>query len=370
MRITRVRTWILDIPFHQPATLSYGTSATQSFVIVQVDTDEGLVGLGEAPVLGGGPYWNEETPETIKTIIDRYVSPVVIGENPLQMTLVMSRVEYSVKGNYFAKSAIEIALHDIIGRYLEQPIHTLFGGMYRQSIDLSWTLATGDASAEIDEAAELWDRGHRIFKFKVGSSELDDDVARIRAWREAFPTATVRVDANQGWDERTTLRACSKLSDLDIDMLEQPIPRSNLDGMARIRDRIDIPLMADESVCMPDDMVRVVRHGAADAVSLKPSKSGGLRGTLKVAAIAEGAQLAAYVGCMRETSIGTAAYAHVAASVPGVTLGCELFGPLMLAADIARNPVLYENGSVVVPTGPGLGVDLDTERLESVRRRC
>ncbi len=176
------------------------------------------------------------------------------------------------------------------------------------------------------------------------------------------------MDTNQRWDEISTLRAMDEMRELDIELLEQPLPRWNLDGMARLRARLNVPIMADESVCTVADAVTLVRHEAADAFALKLTKAGGMRRTQQVVGIAVGAGIPCYVGCMRETGVGTAAYAHFAAATPAVTLGCELFGPLMLVDDIVTEPIRYDRGHILAPRGPGLGVELDKDKLRHYAR--
>ena len=369
MRIQSLATTIIDIPFILPATFSTGTSEAQSFVIVNLVTEDGVTGYGEAAILGDGPYWNEETSESIKATIDRYIAPLVIGDDVLHPVRILHCLENRISGNKFAKAAVEMAILDAAGKALELPVYMLLGGLFRERLPLSWTLATGEPEAEIEQTQELWDRGHRIFKFKVGTNTVAEDTQRIRAWRNRFPDASLRIDANQGWDELSTLVAARNMAELRIDFLEQPLPKMNWAGMARLRHKIDIPLMVDESACTTTDLVELARLRAADAVSFKPAKSGGLYAALRLAAIADGAYMHGYVGCMRETGIGTAAYAHFAAAVPGVDLGCELFGPLMLRNDIVTSGVRYESGEIVVPSGNGLGVEVDMDAIEGLRRK-
>jgi muconate cycloisomerase len=368
MKITDIRARLIDIPLHTRAKFAFGDSVVQNFAILQVQTDEGIEGLGEA-ACPGGPTWNEESVESIKSVIERYLAPVLLGQDPFSVELILERMDVAAKRNYFAKAAVEMALFDIMGKTLDQPVFNLLGGLYQERIALSWTLASGDAKAEIDEANPLWERGHRIFKFKTGVEHVSKDIARIEEWRTAFPDAQIRVDANQGWDEISTLRAMDGLRDLDIELLEQPVPRWNLNGMARLRRRLTVPLMADESVCTPADAVTLVHHEAADVFALKLAKAGGFRATQRVTGVAIGAGIPCYVGCMRETGIGTAAYAHFAAATRAVSLGCELFGPLMLVDDIVTEPIQYESGHIVVPRGPGLGVSLDEDKMRRYIRK-
>ena len=171
------------------------------------------------------------------------------------------------------------------------------------------------------------------------------------------------MDANQGWDELTALATIPKLEPYGIELMEQPVPRWNVDALARIARRVDVPIMADEAVCTPHDAITLVRREAADVFALKLTKAGGLLPSKAVAAIADAAGLPCYLGCMIETGIGTAAYAHFGASTPAVTLGCELFGPLLLVEDVVKEPIRYERGEIVVPRGPGLGVELDEAQV-------
>jgi muconate cycloisomerase len=368
MKITDISVRLVDIPFRVLPKVAFGESAEQNFAIVQVQTDEGIEGLGEASCFGG-PAWNEESVETVKLVIERYLTPVLVDEDPFGIERILERMDVAAKRNYFAKAAIEMALFDIMGKVLDQPVYNLLGGLYQERIELSWTLASSDAKAEIDEAAPLWERGHRIFKFKTGVQEVSKDAARIRQWREAYPDARIRVDTNQGWDEIMTLRAMDEMRDLNIELLEQPLPRWNLDGLARLRKRLSVPLMADESVCSPADAVKLVRHKAADIFALKLAKAGGIRRTQQVVGVAVGAGIPCYFGCMRETGIGTAAYAHVAGATRAVSLGCELFGPLMLTDDVVTEPIQYDRGQIVVPGGPGLGVSLDEDKIRHYARK-
>ncbi len=368
MKITGIDVRIIDIPFHVPPTFAYGLRPVQNFAIVEVRTDEGIDGLGEASC-AGGPGWNEESIESVKINIDRYLTPLVVGFDPFNVEAILARMDLVVKGNYFGKAAIEMALYDIMGKALGQPVYNLLGGLYQDRIKLSWTLASEDAKLEIEEARPLWERGHRIFKFKTGAQDAAKDVTRIREFRAAFPEACLRIDANQGWDEITTLRTMDQLSDVGLDLLEQPLPRWNLDGAARLRARLSVPIMADESVCTPTDAVTLVRHKAADVFGLKLAKAGGIRPTQQVIGVAIGAGIPCYVGCMRETGIGTAAYAHLGASTRAVTMGCELFGPLMLIDDIVTEPIKYADGHIIIPQGPGLGVALDEDKMRHYTRK-
>ncbi|MFQ5710667.1 MAG: mandelate racemase/muconate lactonizing enzyme family protein [Candidatus Geothermarchaeales archaeon] len=366
MKIERVEAIPVNIPIY-PERLSFGAIEVINYVITRVYTDESVVGLGEAATLQG-PTWSEESQESIKYVIDRYLSKAVLGEDPFCLERVLERMDRIVRGNLFAKAAIEFALYDIIGKTLGVPIYQLLGGLYRGRIPLSWTLATCDPELDAAEAQEKVKQGWRILKIKAGVGDPERDVAKVKRVREAVgDEVKVRVDANQGWDFREALRIMGKLEQYDVEFVEQPLPKWDLDGMARLASTFKTPIMADESVCTVQDALNIIKKGAASIFSLKMTKSGGISNSKKVAAIAEAAGIGCYVGCMIETGIGTAAYAHFAGSTRNVGYGCELFGPLRLEEDITGGSIEYIDGEIVVPKGPGLGVEIDDEKLEKYK---
>src|SRR5262249_4746335 len=274
-----------------------------------------------------------------------------------------------LQGNPFARAAVEMALWDLNGRALGVPVHRLLGGRVRDRVPLSWSLAVEDPEVEVAEARALVARGHRIFKIKTAAHPRAHDAARVRRVREAVgPTVSLRVDANQGWDRAGALRAIRALEPYDLDFVEQPLPRWDLDGMAQLGRSVSVPLMADESCFSLHDAMTIARLGALSILGLKVTKSAGLLGTMAIARIAEAAGLTCYVGCMIETSLGTAAYLHVALAAAPVTWGCELFGPLLLTADVVREPRRYAQGAIQSLDGPGLGVEIDEAALEEWSR--
>ncbi|MBM3221274.1 MAG: hypothetical protein FJZ38_21805 [Candidatus Rokubacteria bacterium] len=359
-----IRVVVADIPVRRPHAMSFTTLKTMNFVFVRVETRDGLVGWGEAACLGG-PTWSEESAESVAATIERYIAPWLIGREATQIEALRVEMSRRVQGNPFARAAIEMALWDLNGRALGVPVHRLLGGRARDRVPLSWSLAVADPAAEVDEAREKVARGHRIFKIKTAAHPLAEDVRRIEAIRAAVgPGVSLRVDANQGWDRATALKAIRAITPYDLDFVEQPLPRWDLEGMAELGRRVDVPLMADESCFSPHDALAIARLGGVGILGLKITKSAGLLGTMAIARIAEAAGLGCYVGCMIETSLGTAAYLQVALAATPVTWGCELFGPLLLAGDVTREPVRYADGAILALDGPGLGVDVDEAALK------
>ena len=363
MKLAELRVVRADIPVRRPHKMSFTTLETVNFVFVRAETSDRLVGWGEAACLGG-PTWSEESAESVAATIERYLAPWLVGRDPIDVEALRLEMARRVQGNAFARAAVEMALWDLAGRSLGVPVYRLLGGRVRDRVPLSWSLAVADPQAEVEEARERIALGHRIFKIKTGAAPLPDDVERVRRLRAAVgPAVSLRVDANQGWDRPTALQAVRALEPCALDFVEQPVPRWDLEGLAFVAERAPMPIMADEACCTDHDALALARRGAVSIVSLKLTKSGGLLGSLAIARVAAAAGMGCYVGCMIETSLGTAAYLHLALAAAPVTWGCELFGPLLLAGDVTRRPVQYADGCILGLDGPGWGVDVDEAAL-------
>jgi muconate cycloisomerase len=279
-------------------------------------------------------------------------------------------MDKAAKRNNAAKAAIETALFDAVGKTLGIPAVQLLGGGVRESMPVLWTLASGDPAQEIEEAEKKIAAGlHNAFKVKIGARSPEADVARLGRLAGALADrASLIVDANQAWDETIALRYLPVLAELGVRLVEQPLPAWNLAGMARLRARSTVPLMADECVFSTHDMLDVVRSGAADVVSLKLVKHGGLLAMRNVAAVAEAAGIGLYGGCLLESSIGAAAHLQVFAGLRELAWGCEHFGPQILVEDLVERPLRFADFRIHLPAGPGLGVTLDQDKLRRFAR--
>jgi muconate cycloisomerase len=359
----------VDVPTVRRHELSSLSVTAQNYVIVELRLANGAAGIGEASTLGG-PRWSEESVESIKATIDAYLTPALIRAPADRFAAARIRMDAAAKRNNAAKAAIESALFDAVGKTLGVPVVQLLGGAVRESTPVLWALASGDPAQEIEEAEQkLAARLHDTFKVKIGAQSPEADVARLRRLAEALAgRASLIVDANQAWDETTALRCLPVLAELGIRLVEQPLPAWNLAGMARLRARSTVPLMADECVFSTHDMVDVARAGAADVVSLKLVKHGGLLATRDVAAVAEAAGIGLYGGCLLESSIGAAAHLQVFAGLRELTWGCEHFGPQILVEDLVEEPLRFADFRIHLPIGPGLGVTLDQEKLRRYAR--
>jgi muconate cycloisomerase len=367
--IAAVRSTIVDVPTVRKHKLSQTSVTAQSYVIVEVTLANGVIGVGEAATLGG-PRWSEESVEAIKANIDIYLGPALLGLAADRFAVGGARMDAAAKRNNAAKAAIETAMFDAVGKTLGVPAALLLGGIVRDRVPVLWTLASGDPAQEIEEAErKLAARLHDTFKVKVGALSPADDLARLRRLAAALEgRAQLIVDANQAWDEGTALRCLPALAELGVRLVEQPLPAWNIGGMARLRARSSVPLMADECVFSAHDMLDVAQTAAADVVSLKLVKHGGLLGLHKVAAVAEAAGIGLYGGCLLESSVGAAAHLHAFAGLRELAWGCEHFGPQILTDDLVTEPLRFADFHIHLPEGPGIGVTLDPDKLRHYAR--
>lgn len=367
--VERLDSVIVDLPLRRPHKFKSMSATHQSYLLARVRTTDGVEGVGEA-VVPGGPWWGGESVETMKVVVDTYLAPLLAGGDATRVEYLMHQADRVVAGNSFAKAAVEMALFDAWGKSVGLPVYELLGGLYRESIPVTWALGAESAESVVSEAEEKLAGGlHSSFKLKMGAIDPAEDAERIIGVAKALgDKASVRVDLNSAWDEVTSARWLTRLEDAGVDLVEQPLPGWNIEGMARLAERLTIPVMADESLLSTHDALRLVQRGAADIFSLKVHKHGGLLATRKTAAIAEAAGLPCHGGSSIESSLGTAAAAHAYGAIAGVTFGCELFGPMLLAQDITREPVTYTAGGLCVPTGAGLGVTVDEEKVAKFAR--
>lgn len=368
-RIEQVETFLVDLPTIRPHQLAMTTMQGQTLMIVRIRTSDGIVGIGEGTTIGGLAY-GAESPEGMKLAIDTYITPILLAADPTRIAATMAAIGRSVQGNNFAKCAIETALLDALGKRLGLPVSELLGGRRYDRLPVAWTLASGDTARDIDEAEEmLRRRRHNIFKLKIGKGDPRANVAHVAAIKKALGArASVRVDINQAWSEAMASAMLPALADAGVDLIEQPIQRRHIKGLARLARETSVAIMADEALQGPDTALQLAASAAADVFAIKIAQSGGLFSGAKVAAIAEAAGIGLYGGTMLEGAVGTVASAQLFSTFGVIEWGTELFGPLLLTEEILETPLEYGEFSLRVPTGPGLGITLDEGRLGRFRR--
>lgn len=204
---------------------------------------------------------------------------------------------------------------------------------------------------------------HRIFKLKIGSNPILDDVAHVLAIKKALPNCRISVDINQAWTELEAMQGIGLLQAGGVDLIEQPISMRNQAGLKRLTERFDVAIMADEIVHDPQNAFHLAADHCADVFAVKINQAGGLKAACLIGQMAHLAGIELYGGTMLEGPIGTAASAHVFSTYPSLNFDTELFGPLLLTDDVLAQPLDYKNFGLTVPTGAGLGIEVDKDKV-------
>jgi L-alanine-DL-glutamate epimerase-like enolase superfamily enzyme len=356
MRIRHVEAIPVRVPRARSARSAFGVRTHTEAGLVRVDTDEGITGWGEISLV----WWRQGS--GLCADVNRLLAPALIGEDATAVARLSDRMERLLPGRADApaRAGVEMALLDACGRMAGVPVHQLLGGYFRDTIDLSFSLHMAEPAETAAEAVAWAERGFGTVKVKMGR-EWDLDLQSLAAVRDAVgPDVKVRVDVNEAWRSvPIAARRLTEMSAYDVELVEQPLPADDLDGMAELRTRSLLPIAADESVWTTHDALRVVRAKAADVLNIYVSEAGGLLAARHIAELARVAGLAVWVGSMPELGLGTAANAHLAAAVPDLPMASDVCGFLYHAGDVVEQALVVADGRVNVPTGPGLGVEID-----------
>jgi len=367
VKIVAVEVQSTRIPVVRAHQMAIGTTHFQENVVVKLIADDGTFGYGEAPHMVGHSQLGE-TPHTVRVVLRHKLIPAILAKDPMSQEGLGMALDRAVPGNRRAKGAIVMAAYDLAGKALNTPVYNLLGGKVRGSIPLSWSLPIVDIKTAVEEGVRMVERGWRILKVKVGRPNADEDVEMVRALREAVGDGiSIRADANQAYDLKTALRVLRKMEPYRVDFMEQPVHRDDLEGMSEVARQSGIPIMADEAAKSPEDLAVIAQKRAADYVSIYVIGPGGLTASKKMAAIAEANRMRGYVGGALESVIGASAGLHLAASSPAIDLGCEMGGQYLLHDDFGKGPLPMKEGALVVPDGPGLGLDLDESKFAKYR---
>lgn len=361
MKITGLRATPVAVPFVEDELWAFGGRRGMVSVLLEVLTDDGAVGIGEAAAYPSAD---------IVLAVVRSVEPLVVGESPFEIERIMKRINvigtwHHVKATSPAIAAVEMACWDIVGKASGQPLVNLFGGRVRDEVEFFYYLSRKPAAEMGADAAAGLEAGFRTFYLKVGSDNPSDDIERVEAIRAATGAdALIRVDANEAWSSAAAIRIIKDMERFDLELVEQPVSGRNLDEMAYVRGRIDTPLLANEASWTRYDQLEVIRAGAADVISVDNQMDGGLLNLKRGAGMCEVAGLPVLKHSLGE--LGVAAYAgvHVMASTPNFLYANQGYGSF-LADDVIAGPgpLPYRNGCLAVPDQPGIGVDLDPERV-------
>ncbi|MDY8164935.1 dipeptide epimerase [Bacillus thuringiensis] len=361
MKITAIHLYAIRLTLRSPFVISYGSYSDMPSIIVKMETDEGIIGYGEgvADDHVTGESW-ESTFHTLKHTL----TPALIGKNPMNIEKIHDMMDNKIYGVPTAKAAIDIACFDIMGKKLNQPVYQLIGGRYHEEFPVTHVLSIADPEDMAEEAASMIQKGYQSFKMKVGTN-VKEDVKRIEAVRERVGNdIAIRIDVNQGWkNSANTLTALRSLGHLNIDWIEQPVIADDIDAMAHIRSKTDLPLMIDEGLKSSREMRQIIKLEAADKVNIKLMKCGGIYPAVKLAHQAEMAGIECQVGSMVESSVASSAGFHVAFSKKIIT-SVELTGPLKFTKDIGN--LHYDVPFIRLNEKPGLGIEINEDTLQEL----
>ena len=379
MKIVAVEVTPITFEWREVVLESFGAvGQREDDVVVEIITDEGISGLGEAMTLG--PLYSKESQGTVMAILTEHIAPrALLGEDPFNIDLIYHKMNKLVSEHSIAKTAVDVALHDIMGKALNVPVHRLIGGSHADKLPLHWALGMGTTEEMVGDALQGVKAGFGTLKVKAGT-DPKQDVEHIKAIREAVgKDIPVFVDFNQGYDVKTAIRVIRQLEEYDIQRVEQPVHYRDLDGMAMVRRAVDVPIGACESVLTMFDVIQIIKKEAADFINFKLMRSGGFYPSKAIVQAAT----AAGIFCASSTQLGSgieiAADAHFATSTidlapppysyHGITSGIQRLFKAMdsrgINKDIVDGTPVIEHGSLLVPKAPGLGVSLNRSNLNS-----
>jgi len=326
---------------------------------VKLITDYGVIGWGES---SPSKRVTGETAETVARTLDK-IGPKLICTGPVRIEQTVELMGTIIEGNPAAKAAVDMALHDVLGKTAGKPLFMLIGG-YRTEVITDITLGIKSPKDMAGYAARAVRKGFKALKVKLGTDPAED-VERVKAVREAAGDEVgIRVDANQGWTVKQAIDVLNKIEKFKIQFAEQPVSAENIKGLREIRKNSPVPIMADESVHSPQDAMRLITAEAVDLINIKLMKCGGILKARKIAEVAEAAGVPCMIGCMSESEIGIAAAAHLAAAVKNIQYA-DLDSDLLLKDRLVeKGGIRIKNSARTFPKGCGLGIEkIDTKLL-------
>ena len=366
MKITKMNLTAITIPLKEKFQVSFRFVTDTNVIILELETDEGITGVGEVVPL---PRFNGQTVESITAAIDRYMRPYIIGENPFKINKIINRINKAVIENNPAVCAVDLALHDLVARAQNVPVVDLLGGEVRNKILAVIEMPIENPEKSVKRAKNNIKHGFKALKPKVGFNPYEDAERVITIRKAVGKDVIIRVDVNQAWTIDQTLQfiKATELEDARIELIEQPLPKWDLEGLAYLRTKTDIPIMVDESVFTPQDALNVIKNKSADIINIKQNKSGGIIGSMKVAALAESAGIDYLIGVDDPLGVGTAMKVHMGCALEKLNRACEFTEYMVYSDYIVKKPVPCIDGYVILPEGPGFGVELDLKKINKYK---
>ncbi|ROZ89321.1 mandelate racemase/muconate lactonizing enzyme family protein [Gordonia sp. OPL2] len=364
MKIIAVEAIPFAIPYSKPLRFASGEVHVAEHVLVRVLTDDGIVGVAEAPPR---PFTYGETQDGIVAVIEKVFAPQVIGLTLLEREVVTSRLARTV-GNPTAKSALDMAIWDALGKALQMPVADLLGG-YTDRMRVSHMLGFDDPATMVAEAEKMRDLyGITTFKVKVGRRPVQLDTAVVRALRERFgDEIDLYVDGNRGWTASESARAMKEMSDLGLLFAEELCPADDVIGRRWLVGQLDVPFIADESVPTPADVTREILAGAATAISIKTARTG-FTTSRRVHHLAEGLGLEVVIGNQIDGQVGTACALAFGSAFESTSRNAgELSNFLDMTDDLLANPLQISDGYLHRSACAGIGFEIDPDKLAHYR---
>lgn len=369
MKITNITCFPLRIPlkpeYHMISAL--GQHQVSQYLLVRIETDQQIEGVGEATVM---PRWSGETVWSAKAIVEEYFAPAMTGLDTGDIAGVSQLMDQLAVGNWFAKSAIEMALWDIRGKEQGVPVYELLGGPVRdRTITCRFSMGAYPVERARDRARQLIEKGFKTIKVKVGTTP-EEDIARVRAVRETIgDDYEIVIDANCGYDAETAIGVARKLADCNIALFEQPTPRDDYDGLAEVRRSIEPEVMADD-ICFDLNHAReCLRHEACDVISVYPGKNGGIHQSMEIASLAAEHGVACSIGSNLELDIASAAMCHLVVAHENMNVEDypgDIMGPDYHSVSVVKEPLVIDGPTITITDRPGLGIEVDWEKVKKL----
>jgi len=358
LAIQQIEVYSVTLRYKEPFRIAPGASTESHNIVIKILTDYEVIGWGES---SPSQRVTGEVPKTVVEVLDE-IAPKLIGMCPLRIEQDIELMDSIVEGNPSAKAAVDMALHDILGKTAQKPLFMLMGG-YRTEVLTDITLSIKSPKEMAKDAEKAVKQGFKALKVKVGVDPAED-VERIKLIRESIDEhIDVRLDANQGWTPKQAIEVLNKLEKFNIQFAEQPVPAGDLKGLVKVRKNSPILIMADESVHSPEDALRLIEAEAVDLINIKLMKCGGILKARKIAHIAEAAGTPCMIGCMGESEIGIAAGAHLAAAVKNIQFA-DLDSDILLKDRLVRKGgTRVKNSMRVFPKQDGLGLGELNQKL-------
>ena len=354
MKITDVRLGMVRVPLKTPFKTALRTVEAVEDVIVSIHTDTGHVGYGEAAATA---VITGDTHGSIIEAIGKVIAPRIVGEDVANLNRIVRLVQTALERNTSAKAAVEIAVYDLWAQLYDAPLYRMLGGG-EPVITTDITISVDHIDKMVADSLSAVDRGFESLKIKVGK-DIGLDVERVKAIHAAVEgRALLRLDANQGWTAKQAVHAMHALEDagVHLELLEQPVRARDIAGLKYVADRVHTPVMADESVFGPIEVIQLIEQRAADIINIKLMKTGGISNAVRIADIAAVYDVECMIGCMIETSISVAAAVHLAIAKSSVITKVDLDGPSLCAFDPVDGGVIFNESEISASDAPGLGI--------------